>query len=51
MVYDYMTFPDGTEVVHTQILNEDTNPTVEVHFERPTPHLIFRFAKSGGICA
>ena len=88
MVYEYMNFPDGTEVVHTQILNEDTNPTVEVNFERPTPHgfdsarcelpsyrwlerdgysdeeiaefleflknnahLIFRFAKSGGICA
>lgn len=68
--------------------HENTNPTVEVHFERPTPHgfdtarcelptyrwietqgysdseiadfleflknnahLIFRFAKSGGICA
>lgn len=88
MVYEYINFPDGTEVVHTQILNEDTNPTVEVHFERPTTHgfdsarcelpsykwlsnegyseeelsffneflhhnahLIFRFAKSGGICA
>lgn len=87
MVYEYMSFPDGTEVVHTQILNENTNPTVEVNFERPTPHgfdsarcelpsyrwiertgysdeeiaefleflknnahLIFRFAKSGGIC-
>ncbi len=88
MVYEYMSFPDGTEVVHTQILNEDTNPTVEVNFERPTPHgfdsarcelpsyhwiertgysdeeiaefleflknnahLIFRFARTGGICA
>ena len=87
MVYEYMNFPDGTEVVHTQILNEDTNPTVEVNFERPTlhgfdsarcelpsyhwiertgysdeeiaefleflknnAHLIFRFARSGGIC-
>lgn len=36
MVYEYINFPDGTEVVHTQILNEDANPTVEVHFERPT---------------
>ena len=89
MVYDYMAFPDGTEVVHTQILNAETNPTVEVNFERPTPngfdsarcelpsykwierdgnysdaeikgfeeflrnnaHLIFKFAKKGGICA
>ena len=88
MVYEYMTFPDGTEIVHTQVLNENTNPTVEVNFERPTPngfdsarcelpsynwiertgysdeeiaffteflhhnaHLIFRYAKSGGICA
>jgi len=38
MIYPYMNFPDGTEIVHTQILNPETNPTVEVNFERPTEH-------------
>ena len=35
MIYDYISLPDGTEIVHTQILNEKENPTVEVHFECP----------------
>lgn len=89
MIFPYMSFPDGTEVVHTHILNENTNPTIEVNFERPTKdgfdsarcelpsykwieregnysdeeikefeiflhnnaHLIFKFARKGGICA
>lgn len=38
MVYPYMKLPDGTEIVHTQILNQDTTPTVEVNFERPAAH-------------
>ena len=42
---DYMSFLDGIEVVHTQNLNEDTNITVEVHFERSTSNR-FDFAKS-----
>ena len=35
MIYDYISLPDGTDIVHTQILNEKENPTVEVHFECP----------------
>ena len=35
MIYDYISLPDGTEVVHTQIHNEKESPTVEVHFECP----------------
>ncbi len=83
-----MKLPDGTEIVHTQVLNADTNPTVQVNFERPTEHgfdsaraelpsykwlnregysdseiaefeeflrnnahLLFKFARCGGICA
>lgn len=36
MIYEYMSFPDETEVVHTQIIEKDGKPTVQVHFERPT---------------
>ncbi len=35
MVYEYMKFPDGAEIVHTQVLNPSSDPTVEVNFERP----------------
>lgn len=36
MVYPYMTLADGTEIVHTQVFEEDGVQKVEVHFERPT---------------
>jgi hypothetical protein len=32
MMYPYMTFADGTEVCHSQILEDGS---VEVHFEKP----------------
>ena len=36
MMYPYMTLADGTEVVHSQIIEKDGVQTVLVHFERPT---------------
>ena len=36
MMYPYMTFDDGTVVVHSQLLGDEGRPTVQVHFERPT---------------
>lgn len=36
MVYPYITLADGTEIVHTQVFEEDGVSKVEVHFERPT---------------
>lgn len=33
MMYPYMILSDETEILHSQIINENT---VEVHFERPT---------------
>ena len=36
MMYPYMTFADGTEVVHSQLIHEDGIDKVLVHFERPT---------------
>jgi hypothetical protein len=36
MVYPYMTLADNTEIVHTQVFEEDGIQKVEVHFERPT---------------
>lgn len=36
MVYSYMTLADGTEIVHTQVFEEDGIQKVEVHFERPS---------------
>ena len=36
MVYPYMVLADGTEIVHTQVFEEDGIQKVEVHFERPT---------------
>lgn len=38
MMYPYLTFGDGTEVVHSQLLHEDGTAKVLVHFERPTQH-------------
>ena len=35
MLYPYITLGDGTEVLHTQIIEEDGIEKVEVHFERP----------------
>lgn len=36
MVYPYITLADGTEIVHTQVFEEEGGQKVEVHFERPT---------------
>lgn len=36
MVYPYITLADGTEIVHTQVFEEQGIQKVEVHFERPT---------------
>lgn len=36
MMYPYMTLADGTEIVHSQVIEEDGKQRVVVHFERPT---------------
>lgn len=36
MIYPYMTLPDETEIVFTNVFEEDGVKKVEVHFERPT---------------
>lgn len=36
MVYPYMILNDDTEIVHTQVFEEDGVQKIEVHFERPT---------------
>ena len=36
MMYPYMTLNDETEIVHSQIINDDGAEKVLVHFERPT---------------
>lgn len=36
MMYPYLTLEDETEIVHSQIINDDGIEKVEVHFERPT---------------
>lgn len=36
MMYPYMTLADETEIVHSQIIEEDGKKKVFVHFERPT---------------
>ena len=37
MMYPYMTLADGTEIVHSHIIEkEDGRQEVLVHFERPT---------------
>lgn len=35
-MYPYLTLGDGTEVVHSELLDEDQGGRVLVHFERPT---------------
>ena len=35
MLYPYIKLGDGTEILHTQIIEEDGMEKVEVHFERP----------------
>ena len=36
-MYPYMTFEDGTEVVHSDLIADEDIEKVVVHFERPTP--------------
>ena len=36
MMYPYMTLYDGTEIVHSQIIEENDMQKIIVHFERPT---------------
>lgn len=36
MMYPYMTLSDQTEIVHSQVIEEDGKQKVIVHFERPT---------------
>ena len=36
MMYPYMTLEDGTEVVHSQLIDDGGTEKVLVHFERPT---------------
>ncbi len=36
MMYPYMTLFDETEIVHSQIIEEDNVQKIIVHFERPT---------------
>ncbi len=37
MMYPYLTLADGTEVVHSELLDDDMGGRVLVHFERPKP--------------
>lgn len=36
MMYPYITFSDETEVSHSQIIKNNGQQVIEVHFERPT---------------
>lgn len=36
MLYPYMTLTDETEIVHSQIIEEQGEKKIIVHFERPT---------------
>lgn len=36
MMYPYMVLTDETQIVHSQIIEEDGKQKVIVHFERPT---------------
>lgn len=36
MMYPYAVLADGTQVTHSQIIEENRRQSVEVHFERPT---------------
>ena len=35
MMYPYMTLSDGTEIVHSHIIEENGKSKILVHFERP----------------
>jgi len=35
MLYPYITLGDGTDILHSHIIEEDEMVKVEVHFERP----------------
>ena len=37
MMYPYMTLGDGTEIVHSQIIDKEGVKSVIVHLERPVP--------------
>ena len=36
MMYPYMTLSDGTEIVHSHIIEEGNEKRIQIHFERPT---------------
>ena len=36
MIYPYMKLPDETEIVFTNVFEDDGVKKVEIHFERPT---------------
>ena len=36
MMYPYLTFGDGTEVVHSHLIENGNEKSVVVHFERPS---------------
>ena len=38
MMYPYMTLADETEIVHSQVFEEDGVKKIIVHFERATEH-------------
>ena len=38
MMYPFLTLGDGTEVVHSELLEDDQGGRVLVHFERPCEH-------------
>lgn len=35
MMYPYITLADGTEIVHSHLIEKNGEKSVEVHFERP----------------
>jgi len=37
MMYPYITLGDGTEIVHSHIINDGDKQKVIVHFEKPVP--------------
>ena len=37
MMYPYLSLGDGTEIVHSHLIEENGVKKVIVHFERPTP--------------
>ena len=36
MMYPYMTLADGTEIIHSHLIEENDTQKVIVHFERPS---------------